>query len=340
LACRVRKTACVWALMLLGTPLLAAQALPGAPLLGLPLQCMPGVDCWIANLMDLDPGAGVRDYACGRLTYDKHDGIDFALRDDRAMQEGVPVVAAAAGVVRAVRDEEPDVSVRDRTLSAVAGRECGNGLRIDHGSDLQTQYCHLRRGSLRVRRGERVEAGQPLGLVGLSGQTEYPHLHFVVRRSGRPIDPFTRVDSASACPVTRHPLWNAQALQQLSYATRILYNFGVADGSPKAADVRSGRYRSRSLSPQAPVLAVWLEAFGVSAGDVVDIEVLAPDGAALLHHRSAIERDQARIFRLAGRKRKASGWPSGLYRIRISISPRAGSPGEATRVNFTAEVGS
>lgn len=323
---------------LLCAPLIGA-AQPPHPALGLPLACAPGVDCWIANLMDLDGESGVRDYACGRLTYDGHNGIDFALRDELAMHEGVPVVAAAAGVVRAVRDGEADASVRDRGLDAVAGRECGNGIRIDHGGDLQTQYCHLRRGSLHVRVGERVAAGQPLGLVGLSGQTEYPHLHFTVRRAGRPIDPFTAVSDASDCPVARASLWSPRTLAQLPYATRIIHNFGVADGTPGAADVRAGRYRSRSISWGAPVLAVWLEAFGVSAGDRVDIEVLAPDGAVFLRHQTAVERDQARIFRFAGRKRAASDWPRGVYLIRMSIAPGPGSPGQPTRASFSAEVG-
>ena len=168
--------------------LLAAGALPARALeLDLPLACTPGRDCWIAHHVDHEPGPGLRDHACGTLTYDGHDGVDFALPDLAAMEAGVPVLAAAAGIVRAVRDGEVDQRVEERGREAVAGRECGNGVLLDHGAGWQTQYCHLRRGSVAVAPGDRVTAGTRLGLVGLSGLTSFPHLHFEVRRAGREI---------------------------------------------------------------------------------------------------------------------------------------------------------
>ena len=45
-------------------------------------------------------------------------------------------------------------------------------------------------GSLQVKPGDLVRAGQPLGHVGLSGLTEYPHLHFTIRHQGKIADPF------------------------------------------------------------------------------------------------------------------------------------------------------
>jgi len=68
--------------------------------LGLPVACSPEDDCSIQNHVDLKEGPGVRDFACGVLTYDGHRGTDFQVRDLARMRAGVPVVAAAAGVVR------------------------------------------------------------------------------------------------------------------------------------------------------------------------------------------------------------------------------------------------
>lgn len=88
-----RGPAVLFALLLAALPLAAAAA---PPALSLPLACTPNKDCWIANHVDLDPGPGLRDYACGVLTYDQHKGTDFAIRDRAAMEAGVVVLAAAA----------------------------------------------------------------------------------------------------------------------------------------------------------------------------------------------------------------------------------------------------
>src|SRR6185436_13655694 len=147
---RFAKLACSAALIALAA-LANAPARADAPLaLALPLRCEPGHDCWIANYVDVDPTPAARDYACGRMSYDAHSGIDFALRDLKAMEAGVPVLAAAEGTVLGTRDGETDVSVLERRRAAIKGRECGNAVRIAHTGRWTTQYCHMRRGSIAV----------------------------------------------------------------------------------------------------------------------------------------------------------------------------------------------
>ena len=148
-----------------------------------PVDCGPGSDCWIVNHVDLDPGPGVRDFACGPRTYDGHGGTDIAIRDLREMRAGVAVLAAAAGRVIGRRDGMADVMSDKASIGALVGRLCGNGLTIDHGEGWRTQYCHMKRDSLAVSLGQRVARGQRLGEIGLSGRTEFPHLHFAVYRS-------------------------------------------------------------------------------------------------------------------------------------------------------------
>ena len=89
------------ALLALG---LLAPASAGAFELQFPVACMPGQNCHIQHLPDRDPGPERRDFACGTLTYDGHDGTDIALPSLSAMEAGVDVLAAADGVVRGARD--------------------------------------------------------------------------------------------------------------------------------------------------------------------------------------------------------------------------------------------
>ncbi len=94
-----------------------------------------------------------------------HRGVDFAAGS------GAPVLAAAGGTVR------------------IAGWHGGHGnyVMIDHGKGLSTAYAHLSR--INVRPGERVGQGERVGLVGSTGMSTGPHLHYEVWQNGRAIDP-------------------------------------------------------------------------------------------------------------------------------------------------------
>jgi hypothetical protein len=82
----------------------------GAFDLSWPVDCTLGDTCFIQNYVDRDPGPDDTDFTCGPLTYDGHDGTDIALNSDAAMTAGVPVLAAAAGTVRGIRDSMPDIA--------------------------------------------------------------------------------------------------------------------------------------------------------------------------------------------------------------------------------------
>jgi murein DD-endopeptidase MepM/ murein hydrolase activator NlpD len=94
-----------------------------------------------------------------------HSGIDMAA------PAGTPIRAAAGGVV------------------TVAWNPGGYGLYlvVQHGGGVSTLYGHLE--STNLVSGDPVEAGAEIGRVGSTGLSTGPHLHFEVRRSGRPVDP-------------------------------------------------------------------------------------------------------------------------------------------------------
>jgi murein DD-endopeptidase MepM/ murein hydrolase activator NlpD len=94
-----------------------------------------------------------------------HSGVDFRAR------WGTPVVAAADGTVSA------------------AGWAGGHGrqVRVAHENSVATSYSHL--SGLAVGPGTRVRRGDVIGFVGSTGLSTGPHLHFEVRKHGRPVNP-------------------------------------------------------------------------------------------------------------------------------------------------------
>lgn len=118
---------------------------------------------------------------------------------------GRPVYAAADGVVVHAGDGQRDHWSRDSVVGvayllaesqvrqvvsmltlSTARFLVGNHLVVDIGDGMYAVYAHLRRGSLRVRAGDRVRAGQPLAECGNSGNTSEPHLHFHLMDRARP----------------------------------------------------------------------------------------------------------------------------------------------------------
>jgi murein DD-endopeptidase MepM/ murein hydrolase activator NlpD len=299
------------ALLFLISPL-AAQADAARDLL-LPLACEPGVDCWIVRYVDHDPGPGARDYACGKLTGDGHKGTDFAIRDLAAMVAGVEVRAAAAGIVDALRDGMPDQRLDEAGSAALGGKSCGNGIRLAHGDGWTTWYCHLRRGSLMVQEGDRVAAGQTLALVGLSGETSFPHLHFDLRQGDQPVDPFVGAEGARDCGRGERPLWRTEVLAKLAYQPVALVNAGFAPTPPDAEDARRGYHDRAVLAVTSRVLELWVEGYWVEAGDRVQFTITGPDGAPVLAHTAELDRSFANWFQFVGARRPGDAWPAGTY---------------------------
>lgn len=97
---------------------------------------------------------------------------------------GRPILAPGAGRVAAVRDRVPD-NVPGQ-INQNPRERAGNFVVIDHGNGEYSLLAHLKRGSVRVRVGERVRAGQQVGECGNSGNSSGPHLHYGLRGSPDP----------------------------------------------------------------------------------------------------------------------------------------------------------
>jgi murein DD-endopeptidase MepM/ murein hydrolase activator NlpD len=118
-----------------------------------------GEKCWITSKFGFrqSPFTGQREF---------HQGYDISCR------EGTPIMATADGVV------------------IFAGRKglLGNTVIIDHGHGMITRYGHCQK--FLKKRGEKVKRWEPIALVGNTGRSTGPHVHYEVRLNGIPVNPF------------------------------------------------------------------------------------------------------------------------------------------------------
>jgi len=96
-----------------------------------------------------------------------HNGLDFAA------PAGTAIYAAESGTV----------------IVAQSMSGYGNTVIIDHGNGLWTLYGHIRKGGIKVEKGETVKRGQKIAEVGTTGTSTGNHLHFEVRLNEKPVNP-------------------------------------------------------------------------------------------------------------------------------------------------------
>ncbi|MGP6087253.1 M23 family metallopeptidase [Antarctobacter jejuensis] len=273
--------------------------------LALPLDCEMGKTCFIDDYVDINPEQGrQQDFACGYNSRDGHRGVDFSLLSFDSIRNGVAVRAAAPGVVVRTRDEMPD----DPTMRGVTSQNaCGNAVLLDHGEGWRTLYCHMRLGSVAVEEGHIVQTGDVLGLVGLSGQTNHPHLHLTVQKDGKVVDPF-RPEPGETCGVTDKTLWADPPV----YTPTFFVTAGFSDGVPDMKAVFDGSARKATVLPDSPIV-LYVNARHLQAGDKILFSIEGPAGTDILRHEMTIDGDKTRLTPSAGRRAPKTGWPAGDY---------------------------
>lgn len=310
----------MWAIMAASSPLAALE-------LVIPVDCELGNSCFIQQYMDHAPSPEARDYACGTAVYDDHDGTDFRLRTTRDAGQGVAVLAAAAGRVTAQRDGMADQLRRTpEDLRRIADRECGNGVVIDHGDGWETQYCHLRRGSLTVEAGDQVEAGSRIGEIGYSGAAAFPHVHLTVRQDGEPVDPFLGLEGTpESCGADARPLWSAAALPELEYKAGEVLDIGFAEGPVDLRALETGAVQGTVPDRRSPAIVAWGWAINLRRGDEILVALAGPEGGELARNTVTLDANKAQYMLFTGTRPPAAGWPAGRYEARFSVL-RAGEP--------------
>lgn len=278
-----------------------------------PLDCTYDVDCWTARYMDRGKDRRKQDFQCNAATQDKHKGTDFVIADLPSMRDGVAVLAAADGTVLRRRDGVEDISARGRDRSTFDGINCGNAVIIDHGNGWETQYCHLRRGSIRPSGGETVKAGDIIGMVGLSGETEYPHLHFMVRKDDLDLDPYDGGVFEQDCKAGDGSLW----AETPRYDTMTLLPVYFTAAQPSNETVWEGG--QAELPADIPALILTGRAFHASEADKWYFTITAPDGSVFFEDRFMINQDKQFYYRFGGKRAPEGGFMPGVWQGEVRV---------------------
>lgn len=150
------------------------------PLIKWPLAGVPGRNFTVTNYADLDPGEkSVLDFMSFRnedaVSYDGHKGLDITLANFKFQDAGTVIYSGLEGTVEIAEDGNAD---RNTAWDAAAK---ANYVVIRSANGFSTGYLHMKKGSVKVKVGDRVKVGDPLGHVGSSGYSTDPHVHLETR---------------------------------------------------------------------------------------------------------------------------------------------------------------
>jgi murein DD-endopeptidase MepM/ murein hydrolase activator NlpD len=258
----------------------AAQAAP-AVLLQWPAQLVPGHPeagaRTVVNYVDHDPAypGALQDYNCGTRTYDQADGYNHRGTDIAAFpfawrkmdNDEAIVVAAATGVIISKEDGQYD-------RSCVLNDNPWNAVYVMHPDGSIAWYGHLKSGSLTSKLvGQWVLAGEFLGVMGSSGDSTGPHLHFeLYDANGTLVDPF-----AGACNPSVPQSWWAE---QRPYNEQAIDLVMTGDAPVDFSPCPTTEVEHRNAYFQAGQ-TVYLTAFFTDQhrADIAQFSVFAPDGS-------------------------------------------------------------
>lgn len=148
----------------------------------------------------------------------------------------------------------------------------------------------------------------------MSGNAEFPHLHFAVRFQDKSIDPFTGPGGPGDCK-RKQPgagsLWTARAAQALHYQPTAVIAIAFAPAVPAAsvADRAASIGRQGRMDP----IILWADIFGSQTGDIQRFRIIDPNQDSLLDQSKKLDQGHLSWFTYAGRRAPEGGWKQGRY---------------------------
>lgn len=145
-----------------------------------------GAERFAVDWMQLDPKVSPLFDTAGQPVGLVRPGGDVGVNEDY-ISYGAPLLAVADGTVVAAVDGLPDAQAGVVTQSLTVQQLSGDHVVLRIAPNRYAYYAHMAPGSLSVEVGDKVERGERIGLLGNSGSTTAPHLHFAVMAGAQPL---------------------------------------------------------------------------------------------------------------------------------------------------------
>ncbi len=234
----------------------------------------------LSFFVDHNPASGsIFDYNGGNRTYDGHTGTDISPQPyqwDMMDNNRVEVIAAAAGTIVLRQDGNYD------RLCSSNPNFVGNAVILQHADGSQTWYWHLKNGSVTNKTvGQTVQQGEYLGIVGSSGMSGGPHLHFEVRNAANQvIDPFAGPSNTT----TNTSLWVQQKLYWDSKIARLMTHSGAPNPYPACVANPVDETLEKRSFVSGDMVYFFKYGRDWQPGQTFNLKVIRPDGTIWVNY--------------------------------------------------------
>ncbi|MBP8192107.1 MAG: peptidoglycan DD-metalloendopeptidase family protein [Chitinophagales bacterium] len=249
-----------------------------------PLKAAAGfTECgfhFIGAFVDQNTAAtSIQDFNCGSNTYDGHKGTDIAVFPYgfyKMDNNQVEVVAAAAGTIIGKSDGNYDRNCSSNNLTA-------NYIIIQHADGSEALYWHMKKNSVTTKSvGQTVVTGEYLGVVGSSGSSSGPHLHFEVwsgSTNATRQDPYSGTCNAlnsNSWWITQKPAIDPAVLKVSANTTDLVMSACPATEIPNESTSFTIPFQGAGLPAGYAKFYIFLR--DATIGSTIDLKILNPNG--------------------------------------------------------------
>ncbi len=242
-----------------------------------PASCNINENCWITK-SDLE-------------------GTDITLKSEADMEEGVDVLCAEHGrVVFVQKDDENKTTY-------------GNMIIIEHNGGWKTLYGNLKPDSIEVKPGKFARKNSKIAEIGMSGNTDYPKLHFAVFKDGE----------------FHKPLWKPKYKEKISTKEIVILNKGISTEIPELEKIKKGEYDSTQILNDVEKVHLWIYGMKFKKDDLIKFSLYNPQGDKILTSFRRADKDYEENYFSVVKAKEKNEWQTGSYTAKTEIiRPEAG----------------
>jgi len=254
-----------------------------------PIKGIIGRDFIISLYPDLGTNE-ISDNHCLDKTNKKNTGTHFSICGYESMHQGVGVYCIDSGTVIALRD-----GISDDGPSKDSSEQLGNYLVIGHAGGWSSIYGKLKQNSIKVKAGDKIQAGDPIALVGCSGDCEDPHLYFELK-----LDNTKLVDPHDGPCGNLFSFWENPVPYDSAFR---VWKSGLTSGPTSIHDLRRNQEQKSEFDlTRDSIVVYWNLIHGLRKGDECKIRWFKENGDLAGEETYLIDRNLWNNYQIKGTK--------------------------------------